>query len=109
MLFADPTLARRIERAECRLTTDVAHLIQARSSSHVVFVASIAGGVAVHVGDEAPFNKVIGLGLEGPFDEAAQESLTAIEREFDARHAPLQVELATLADGSFARSLTSRG
>jgi hypothetical protein len=109
MLFADPTLARRIERAECRLTTDVAHLIQARSSSHVVFVASIAGGVAVHVGDEAPFNKVIGLGLEGPFDEAAQESLAAIEREFDARHAPLQVELTTLADGSFARSLTSRG
>jgi GNAT superfamily N-acetyltransferase len=108
-LFADLTLARRIERAECRLTTDVAQLIQARASSPGVFMASLAGGVAVHVGDEAPFNKAIGLGLEGSFDEAAQEGLAAIEREFDARHAPLQVELATLADGSFARSLTQRG
>jgi GNAT superfamily N-acetyltransferase len=109
MIFADPALVRRIERAECRLTTDVAHLIQERSSSHRVFVASVAGGVAVHVGDEAPFNKVIGLGLEGPLDGAAREALAAIEREFDARHAPLQVELATLADGSFARTLTQRG
>jgi GNAT superfamily N-acetyltransferase len=109
MLFADTTLVRRIERAECRLTTDVAHLIQTRASSHRVFMASMAGGVAVHVGDDAPFNKVIGLGLEGPFDEAAQEALAAIEREFDARHAPLQVELTTLADSSFARALSSRG
>src|SRR5262245_7455866 len=113
MLFADPVLVRRIEHAECRLTADVAEIIrarafvamgpqaapnpgaQARASPGNVFVASIAGGVAVHVGMEAPFNKMIGVGLEGPLDEAALGALEAIEGEFATRRAPLQAEIAT--------------
>jgi hypothetical protein len=109
MLFADPTLARRIEHAECRLTADVAEIIRARAALGDVFVASIAGGIAVHVGVEAPFNKMIGVGLEGPLDEAAQGALEAIERELAARRAPLQAEIATLAHSSLARLLTARG
>jgi len=109
VLFADSSLARRIEHAECRLIADAGNVIQTRASPGDVFVASIAGGIAVHVGAEAPFNKMIGAALEGPLDEAAQEALEAIEREFDARRAPLQAEVATLAHGSLARLLTGRG
>lgn len=104
MLFADHALACRIERAECQLTTEVAQVIAARAGG--VFVAALSGGAAVHVGFDAPFNKMIGVGLDGPLDEAA---LFSIEREFAARAAPLQVELATLADNSVASSLTRRG
>lgn len=107
MLFADHALACRIEAAECLLTTEVAAAIAARGGN--IFVAPLAGGAAVHVGFDAPFNKVIGLGLNGPLDEAALTALVAIEREFDARKAPLQVEITTLADHSIAQLLTRRG
>lgn len=107
MLFADQALANRIEGAECRLTTEVAAVIAARAGQ--VFVARLAGGVAAHVGFDAPFNKLIGVGLHGPFNEAAHCALAAIEREFDSRQAPLQVEIATLADHSIANLLTRRG
>lgn len=107
MLFADHDLACRIEAAECLLTTEVAAAITAGGGN--VFVAPLAGGAAVHVGFDAPFNKLIGLGLGGPLDDAALTALTAIEREFDARKAPLQIELATLADHSIAHLLTRRG
>ena len=52
---------------------------------------------AVHVGVDAPFNKLIGPGLHGPPSDEDKLALAEIEREFDARAAPLQVELATLA------------
>jgi ribosomal protein S18 acetylase RimI-like enzyme len=109
MLFADTALVRRIEHAECRLTADVAEVIQARSSPGEVFVASIAGGIAAHVGADAPFNKMIGVGLDGPLDEAAQGALEAIEGEFTVRRAALQAEIATLAHNSVTRLLTGRG
>ncbi len=107
MLFADHALCCRIEAAECLLTTEVATAIAARGGN--VFVAPLAGGAAVHVGFDAPFNKAIGLGLSGPLDEAALTALHAIEQEFDARKAPLQVEITTLADHSIAQLLTRRG
>lgn len=106
-MFADHALACRIEQAECRLTTDVAARISARSDR--VFVAPFMGGAAVHVGVDAPFNKLIGPGLHGPPSDEDKLALAEIEREFDARAAPLQVELATLADCSLAKLLTGRG
>ena len=109
MLFADSALARRIESAECRLTTDLAATMRAAAGQRPVFVAAIAGGVAVHVGAEAPFNKLIGAGLHGPLDAQAEAALTAIEQEFDARGAVLQAEIATLADSSVVRLLSGRG
>lgn len=109
MLFADSALARRIERAECQLTTDLAETMRARALQRPVFIAALAGGVAVHVGAEAPFNKLIGPGLHGPLDPQAEAALTAIEQEFDARGAPLQAEIATLADSSVVRLLSGRG
>lgn len=109
MLFADSALLRRIEGAECRLTTDLAATVRVPAGQRPVFVAAIAGGVAVHVGAEAPFNKLIGAGLHGPLDAPAEAALAAIEKEFDARRAVLQAEVATLADSSVVRLLSGRG
>lgn len=109
MLFADEELARRIESAECRLTTDLAETMRAKALPRPVFSAAIAGGVAVHAGTEAPFNKLIGAGLHGPLDAAAEVALAAIEQEFAARGAALQAEIATVADSSVVRLLSGRG
>lgn len=108
MIFADSALAGRIERAEIRLATDVAAIVAARAPRSV-FVAALAGGAAVHIGYDAPFNKLIGLGLEGPLTPEDEAALAAIEREFAARRTPLQAEVSTLADSSVVRLLSSRG
>lgn len=108
MLFADSVLARRIEHAETRLTTDVAAIVDKRAPRSV-FVAALAGGAAVHLGYDAPFNKLIGLGLKGPLTPDDEAALAAIEREFARRLTPLQAEVCTLADSSVVRLLSRRG
>src|SRR5574338_847944 len=103
MLFANATLARRIELAEGQLAGDFGAL--ARQWRYDVLVMPIGGTVAVYAGPNEPFNKLAGLGFDGALDEAA---LAHLEREFDERHAPLQVELASLADPSIGPMLTAR-
>ena len=66
----------------------------------------ISGGLAAFTELGSPLNKVAGLGFGGAFDETA---FAQIEGEHAARNAPVQVELATLADPSFAKALTQRG
>jgi ribosomal protein S18 acetylase RimI-like enzyme len=104
MIFASATLARRIEVAESRLAVDFADAVRSRWPD--VLVAPVGGGAAVFVGPGQPFNKLVGLGLGAAIDE---DELAAVERAFDERRAPLQVELATLADGAVATLLTRRG
>jgi ribosomal protein S18 acetylase RimI-like enzyme len=104
MLFANATLARRIELAEGQLAGDFGAL--ARQWRDDVLVMPIGGTVAVYAGPNEPFNKLAGLGFDGGLDE---ESLARLEQEFDAREAPLQVELASLADPSLGPMLTERG
>ncbi len=104
MLFATATLAHRIEQAERRLTTDAAEIAARRRDG--VLVAPIAGGAAVYTGPGEPFNKAIGLGFGTPLD---LDALGAVERAFDERAAPLQVELCSLADGNVAPALARRG
>jgi len=106
MLFADIDLSARIERAECSLLTDGAAAIAAKRPDANIFVASIAGGVAIYTAEGSPLNKVGGLGFDGPIDIAALERL---EHEFTTRGAPLQVELSNLADPTIAPLLSRRG
>ena len=105
MLFADIPLAARIERAECDLLRDCADAIGRRRSLPVM-ARSIAGGVAVHTGEGSPLNKVAGLGFAG-LPTAAE--LDAVEREFAAAGAPVQVELSCLAEAGIGALLTGRG
>jgi GNAT superfamily N-acetyltransferase len=104
MLFANTTLAARIERAERDTVADFGR--QARARGRDVLIEEIAGGIAVYAGPSQPFNKLAGLGFAGVLDEAA---LARLEAGYDARGGEIRVELATLADPSLATRLTSRG
>jgi len=105
MLFASTALGARIERAEGSLISDSARAI-ARNRGAEVFVQPIAGGVAVLTEEESPLNKLVGLGFDGPVDEA---ELELVERTFAARGAALRAEVACLAEPSVCELLTRRG
>lgn len=109
MLFADSSLARRLEQAERGLTTDVATKLQKHDPGRSVFIRELGGGVVVHVGSESPFNKMIGIGLGGPLTTVDEQMLEAVECEFAARATPLQAEVCILADSSVPRLFTERG
>ena len=106
MLFATASLAKRIEKAETTLITEAARATASRIGSDNVFIRQFGGGVAIHAGDGAPFNKVAGLGFLGVPDERQFEE---IEQEMAARSSPVQVEISTLAYPAVARMLTERG
>jgi GNAT superfamily N-acetyltransferase len=105
MLFATASMARRIEDAEQTLVADVARALAARRPSEAYVIEPIGGGVAVFAGANSPFNKVAGLGFK-PLEE---EALARVERAFAERGAPVQIEIATLADPAIAEGLTRRG
>ncbi len=106
MLFATGSLAARIERAEARLAADFGAL--ARRWRDDVLISPIGGTMAVFAGPGEPFNKLAGLGFAESVEEV-EGTLTRLEPEFDARQAPLQVELASLADNTIGPMLSRRG
>jgi ribosomal protein S18 acetylase RimI-like enzyme len=102
-VFADTSLARGIEAAEARLTRAAAQTIRTRDPSSLV--VELGAGVAVASGEGSPIDKVIGIGFE-PLDWPAFDRF---EHEALALGRSVRVELATLADPTIARTLTSRG
>lgn len=109
MLVGSTDLARRIERAECEL---LAHCAEAalRGSTAApardVLTRELAGGLASCAGPDSPLTKVVGLGFaDGPSDA----ELAALESDFAARGAAVQIELSILAHAGLAERLTSRG
>lgn len=104
MLFATTTLAARLERAECETVLDFA--LQARSRGRAVIIEHVGSGVAVFGGHGQPFNKVAGLGFDGPVGE---DAIASVEAAFDAVGGEIRVELATLADPAVAAMLARRG
>ena len=105
-LFCDTALAGRIERAEAQLIAKASEAARRRRADGAGFVIPIAGGVASFAEEDSPFNKVAGLGFGGMPGPAA---LDEIERAFAARGAPVQIELAHLADPAIGALLTGRG
>lgn len=108
-MFASADLARRIEAAESRMTLELAASVRKRSPAGRVFSSELAGGVAVHVDEPAPFNKLIGIGLDGPLSATDLDLLAIAEQEFARRETPVQAEVCTLADGSVFHTLCRRG
>src|SRR6266496_2521871 len=94
-LFCDTALAGRIERAEAQLIARASEAARRRRAGAAGFVIPVAGGVASFAAEGSPFNKVAGLGFGGVPGAAA---LGEIERAFAACGAPVQIELAHLAD-----------
>ncbi len=105
-LFCDTALAGRIERAEAQLIARASEAARRRRAGAAGFVIPVAGGVASFAAEGSPFNKVAGLGFGGVPGAAA---LGEIERAFAACGAPVQIELAHLADPATGALLTERG
>ena len=105
-LFCDTALAGRIERAEADLIARSSGAARRRGAGLAGFVIPVAGGVASFAEEGSPFNKVAGLGFGGTPSAAA---LDEIERAFTACGAPVQIELAHLADPGIGALLTGRG
>jgi ribosomal protein S18 acetylase RimI-like enzyme len=105
-MFANIDLARRIEAAEARLMAAIAEQARRHDPAGDVLCEPLGGGGVTYVRPDAPMNKLVGAGFDGPIDETR---LDAIERAFTARRAPLQVELATLARCEAAQQLAGRG
>jgi GNAT superfamily N-acetyltransferase len=105
-LFGGTALAERIERAEAQLIAEASQAARRRRADPAGFVIPIAGGVASFAEQGSPFNKVAGLGFGGVPGAAA---LDEIEQAFTACGAPVQVELAHLADPAIGALLTGRG
>ena len=106
VMFATASLAARIERAECTMLMELARAAAARLGRGEVVVAPIAGGVAVHTGPGSPANKLAGLGFG---DLPPSADLEVIEEAFALRHAPLQVEFASLGYSVIPQMLSRRG
>jgi GNAT superfamily N-acetyltransferase len=105
-VFCDAALAERIERVEADLIARASEAAGRRGARTAGFVIAIAGGVATFAEEGSPFNKVAGLGFGGLPSAAA---LDEIERAFAACGAPVQIELAHLADPAIGALLTERG
>jgi ketosteroid isomerase-like protein len=104
-LFCDTALAGRIERVEAQLIARCSEAARRRAGT-AGFVTPVAGGVASLAGEGSPYNKVAGLGFGGMPDSAA---LDEIEKAFADCGAPVQVELAHLADPAIGVLLAGRG
>ncbi|MGJ6126382.1 GNAT family N-acetyltransferase [Mycolicibacterium sp. Y3] len=94
-LFAGTELAARIEAAETALI-----------SAGATWARPLAGGAACFAGPDSPLTKVVGLGFAGVSGDA---ELDEIEQEYARLGAPVQVELANLADPQIGALLTGRG
>jgi ribosomal protein S18 acetylase RimI-like enzyme len=106
MLFANASLARRIERAETGLILEGARAAARRVPPQQLVRTEMNGGAAVFVEPGAPFNKIVGLGFAGtPSDDILEQ----VERAFAKREAPLQAEVSTLADPEVFKTLARRG
>jgi hypothetical protein len=104
-LFCDAALAARIERADATLMAKAVDAARRRSAAGA-FVKHIAGGLATFAELGSPFNKVVGVGFGGVPSTAA---LDDVEHAFQAVGAPVQIELANLADPAIGAALSDRG
>lgn len=105
-MFCDTALAARIERAEARFMAAAVEAARLRHGEDFTFATAVAGGFATFAEPGSPYNKVAGLGFAG-VPTAAE--LAGVEAAFAARGAPVQFELAHLADPDVLAVLTDRG
>lgn len=102
MLHGTLELARRIDRAEI----DFCALAAGAGQPGGVASLEAGGGRALCSFAGSPLNKVLGLGLGSPVEDA---DLDAIEAFYDERGIPVQIELCPLAVPGLSARLTKRG
>jgi GNAT superfamily N-acetyltransferase len=105
-VFADSTLAARIDRAEARMCAQIAESVRVNTPESAPLVLPVSGGQAVYVGPSSPVNKVIGLGFDAELDVIALER---VEQEWGQRSEPVRIEMSILTDPALGSALTDRG
>ena len=105
-MFADSSLAARIDRAEARLCAEYAQPPQTPGDDRASFVMPVSGGLAVYVAPGSPINKVIGLGFDAPLDV---DALAEVEARWRERDEAVRIELSILTEPAVARTLSERG
>jgi GNAT superfamily N-acetyltransferase len=99
MIFADATLARRLEAAEA---TNARGCCAADPAN----VLEIAGGCAIFVGAASPLTQAVGIGLNGPI---SCEQIDELEAFFRSRGGAVSIDLCPHADPGFLEALGARG
>ena len=105
-MFANASLARRIEKAEVGMILEGSRAAARRLPPDGPLVVEMNGGAAVFVEEGAPFNKIVGLGFGGT---PSADVLSDVERQFAERRAPVQAEVSSLGDPDVVRTLSRRG
>ena len=105
IIFADSSLARRLERAEARGNADY---VEARAKAFPESGAEwveVAGAYAMFDGPTSPLTQTFGLGL---FDPVTEADLERLETFFQKRGAPVFHEVSPLADPALVGLLNKR-
>src|SRR5689334_5059475 len=105
-LFCDTALAARIELAETQLIAAWNDTTRRRRGDSAGFAIPVAGGVASYAEPDSPINKVAGLGFAG---RPEPSDFDKIEQAYAERGAPVQAEVASLADPAVLEVLAARG
>lgn len=105
-LFADLTLARRLELHEgFGIATSTATFARFQPDVGATFEV-MAGAYVIFAGRESPISRTIGLGVNGP---VTVKDVEQVEEFYRSRQAPAQIDLCPLADASLKSLLNERG
>ena len=100
MIFADVSLARRLEAAEAAIGRACAE------QQAGAMTLEVGGGTALFLGPESPLTQAIAVGLNGPVRE---NEIDGLETFFRSRGARVAIDLCPLADTALLTSLGERG
>ena len=106
MIYADRSLAQKLERTEARANAD---FVETRARIQPGFGAEwieVGGAYAMFDGGESPLTQTFGLGM---FEETTAEHLETIEAFFKEREAPIFHEVSPMADQAILTLLGERG
>lgn len=106
MIYADISLAQKLERTEARANAD---FVETRARLQPDFGAEwieVGGAYAMFDGVESPLTQTFGLGM---FEDATAEHLDVIESFFKQREAPVFHEVSPMADQAILGLLGDRG
>jgi hypothetical protein len=106
VIFANLELARRLETAEAANAVECVEAQRMLDARSQATVEQVAGGWAVFIGAGSPLTRAVGLGMQGA---VRTEDLDRLEAFYQARGAPVSVDLCPLADPSLLECLASRG
>ncbi len=106
MLFADLSLAQRLEGHDALLNVWYAEVLQRLKPESLPASESIGGGTVVYVGNESPLSRAVGYGMH---TEVTGDELDAVEDFYRSRTASVQIDLCPLAHPSLMKLLGERG